>query len=618
MLAMYPYCNQGGVTSVMKQRMPALCADGWEIDFVFRQDMGGKHELLGAGVRHLQILDKTFMTDIIRMVNSESYDCAVVFDVPELIHPLKRSFGGSLVYEIHTPILKNMMKNSADVLLASDAVFVPSRWSKYWLLHRFPELHDDRITVMPNIVDQTVFNPDGPRRDGIEKTLLWVGKLGEYKNWEEAVRIGLAFLRKHSEWQFLMVTGGSYTEKVVKDLLRYISKEDVSKRISWIHNLQLAEMGILYRSVASGGGILLSTSLAESFCLVIHEAMRCGLPVVSSNVGAVLDIVVDNHTGLLYNAGDIRKAQKNLDSLLNDKPLRNILVSNAFAELQKLSEERLCAQYLATLNRIACPSSEESGLWNQIVRLYDIDDMTGKLLADSIVATLNRKASHEEKVWIDKIESLRSRLNTSSQQVTYIDYGAGSPELNLTSQQMYEGKIKSSTIGKICRTASKQPAWCFLLFSLVRNFQPVTCLELGTCLGISTAYLAAGLELNRSGMVTTLEGAGVLASEARRNLCELGLAKVDLITGRFQDKLPEVLRAQKHFDFVYIDGHHDEQATLSYFEQILPFLNNNALIVFDDISWSEGMRKAWDTILSCEKVRLSVVFYGVGICTIAK
>ena len=362
MLAAYYYCAQGGVTSVMKQRMPALCAAGWEVDFVFREDMGAKQDLLNAGVRHVEISEKSFFVeDTIRIASSQPYDCAVIFDVPELIRPMKGSFRGSLVYEIHTPILRNLNKNSADVLLASDMVVVPSRWSKEWLLNKFPEVPSDRITVVPNVVNEAIFSPDGPRKEGVENCLLWVGKLSEYKNWEEAVRIGLAFLRKHSEWRFLMVTGSGYTEEVVKALLRYISPDEISRRVRWIHNLQLTEMGVLYRSVASGGGMLLSSSLAESFCLVIHEAMRCGLPVVSTNVGAVPDIVVDNSTGLLYSAGNVQEALRKLDSLAGDGSLRRRLVSNAFEELQRFCNERLSSAYISTVNQVVFALPQTDG-----------------------------------------------------------------------------------------------------------------------------------------------------------------------------------------------------------------------------------------------------------------
>ena len=52
-----------------------------------------------------------------------------------------------------------------------------------------------------------------------------------------------------------------------------------------------------------------------------------------------------------------------------------------------------------------------------------------------------------------------------------------------------------------------------------------------------------------------------------------------------------------------IDGHHDEQATIAYFEKFIPYLSKNSIIVFDDISWSDGMRRAWNTIEKNEMVK---------------
>jgi predicted O-methyltransferase YrrM len=255
-------------------------------------------------------------------------------------------------------------------------------------------------------------------------------------------------------------------------------------------------------------------------------------------------------------------------------------------------------------------------LWQEVARLHREDDTASRLLASAISAALNKSTSMEERKWINKIEALRNELNASSDEISMIDYGAGSPDLHLTADQMYQGRVLSTTIGKVCRTGSKQPPWAFLLFKLIREFKPLLCLELGTCLGISTAYLAAALELNQRGRITTLEGAESLASLAKKNFASLGLERVSVVIGRFQDKLPEVLRAQEHINFAFIDGHHDEHATLTYFEQILPHLAENAVVIFDDISWSEGMKRAWSKMVSHEKVQLSVDLQSMGICLV--
>lgn len=135
-------------------------------------------------------------------------------------------------------------------------------------------------------------------------------------------------------------------------------------------------------------------------------------------------------------------------------------------------------------------------------------------------------------------------------------------------------------------------------------------------MGISTSFQAAALKLNGMGKIVTLEGAKSLASLAERHFQALGLDNANIVIGRFQDTLGEVLNAYKSVDYVFIDGHHDEKATLAYYEQIKPFLSERALLVFDDISWSEGMKGAWKTIMADERVKISVDLRQIGVCII--
>jgi predicted O-methyltransferase YrrM len=171
-------------------------------------------------------------------------------------------------------------------------------------------------------------------------------------------------------------------------------------------------------------------------------------------------------------------------------------------------------------------------------------------------------------------------------------------------------------VGHISRVASKPPFWCGLLFELIRTVHPKSCIEMGTAVGISAAYQGAALRLNGDGDLVTLEGAGSLANIARKNFQELGLDTVDVVVGRFQDTLPDVLASRKPVDYVFVDGHHDERATLDYFDQILPFLSGISLVVFDDIAWSDGMKRAWGRIAHHEAVEVAVDLGPVGLCVV--
>jgi len=237
-------------------------------------------------------------------------------------------------------------------------------------------------------------------------------------------------------------------------------------------------------------------------------------------------------------------------------------------------------------------------------------------LAIAFEKSQKKNFTSEEEVWMDKIESLRHELCSSSKEISIIDYGAGSPDLHLTKEEMQCGRISITTVGDICRTCSTPRSWSFFLFSCIREFKPTITLELGTCLGISASYLAAASKLNGAGRVVTLEGDKAMTHLAARNFLKLGLDNACVIAGRFEDTLDLVLTKHGPMDFVFIDGHHDERATLDYFERIYPFLSERAMLIFDDISWSEGMRRAWNLIDSDKRINFSADLSKFGICII--
>jgi hypothetical protein len=207
-------------------------------------------------------------------------------------------------------------------------------------------------------------------------------------------------------------------------------------------------------------------------------------------------------------------------------------------------------------------------------------------LARALEKSVSDTQTKAEQDWFDSIEKVRDRLLLSEERVQLVDYGAG-PKDDLAS-----GTHVIRAISEVCRTASKPRRWASVLFHVIRETHPKTSVELGTCLGISGAYQAAALRLNGAGRFITLEGAEGFAKIAASNFREFGFSDVRVVVGRFADTLPNVLRAHAPIDYAFIDGHHEESATLAYFEQFVPFLSPSALLVFDDFDRSDEMKRA--------------------------
>ena len=245
-----------------------------------------------------------------------------------------------------------------------------------------------------------------------------------------------------------------------------------------------------------------------------------------------------------------------------------------------------------------------------------VNDPNLEIVRNAIISIIKNRLSDDELLWIKKIENLRNDLNASTTEIEFIDYGAGSSDIELTTNEMYEGRSSTEVISNLYRV-SIPPKWGLLMLKIIKNFKPTVLLELGTCLGISSSYQASALEMNKKGYLTTIEGDPTLASRAKENFEKLGLKRVFSEIGRFQDVLERILNNLKQVNFAFIDGHHDEHATLNYFRIILPYLSENAILIFDDIEWSSGMKRAWNALKKDQHIKFTINLFDMGICVIS-
>ncbi|MGB2128983.1 MAG: O-methyltransferase [Flavicella sp.] len=193
----------------------------------------------------------------------------------------------------------------------------------------------------------------------------------------------------------------------------------------------------------------------------------------------------------------------------------------------------------------------------------------------------------------------KKSLLDSSEIITVEDFGAGS--------RIFKSKQRS--ISQIAKVASISKKYALLLMRMVEYFEAKNILEIGTSLGVSTACISYK---NRSGKTITLEGCNNTASIAKNRFEHFGLVGTDFTVGRFESTLHKAL-SSNIFDFIYFDGNHAKDATLSYFTKALEHKHNNSIFVFDDIHWSKEMTNAWDVIKAHDEVTVSITTFQWGI-----
>lgn len=176
-------------------------------------------------------------------------------------------------------------------------------------------------------------------------------------------------------------------------------------------------------------------------------------------------------------------------------------------------------------------------------------------------------------------------------------------------------QAESRTVRSFVRHSSVSFRYGALLYRITRWFKPETILELGTGLGISTLYLAAG---SPGTPLHTIEGNDARADFSSQLFKRCGLSAVQVHVGEMEEILetfPDI--AGKRL-LAFVDGNHRYEPTLGYIRWVLSRAGEEAVIVMDDIYWSKGMQRAWREIIRWPEVRVSIDLFHIGILLLRK
>lgn len=224
-------------------------------------------------------------------------------------------------------------------------------------------------------------------------------------------------------------------------------------------------------------------------------------------------------------------------------------------------------------------------------------DIHSPFVFELLTKAINNKTTLTD---YNSIEDLRKKLLNDKTLISIEDMGAGS----------LHSVSKTRSIADITYNSAKPKKYASLLYRLVQYLKPDNILELGTSLGISSAYMA---KANPDALVITIEGSENIAHIAANNFRLLNIKNIRQITGNFDTRLAVLLQENKIYDFVFFDGNHRKQPTLNYFQQCLRHKNSQSIFIFDDIHWSSEMEEAWDEIKQSPEVTVSIDLFFIGL-----
>jgi glycosyltransferase involved in cell wall biosynthesis len=220
-------------------------------------------------------------------------------------------------------------------------------------------VRSEAIHTMPNAVDTRRFLPaDASTRIGLRRKLglpdaapigVYTGRLVEYKGLPLLVRVWQSIARAHPQALLVLVgEGGLDIHNCEEELRAYVKANGLTHRIVFAG--AVADVSDHLRAA----DLFLYPTENDAFPSSLIEAMACGLPAVTTPVGAIGTIIDDERNGVLVPSGSREQLEAAVDRLLRDRELASRLGTAARETvLERYSAARIAGEYAELFESLA-------------------------------------------------------------------------------------------------------------------------------------------------------------------------------------------------------------------------------------------------------------------------
>jgi glycosyltransferase involved in cell wall biosynthesis len=214
------------------------------------------------------------------------------------------------------------------------------------------------IVQIPNAIDLTNFAPATPEERqtarqalGIEcrqRCFIYTGRLARGKGLEYLLRVWARLKAHHPHVQlFLVGAGQGYTLSCEDELRSFVAANGLESSVTFTGNVSNVNQYL------KASDFFVFPSQSEAFGLSLVEAMACGLPCVTTQVGGIVEIIDPGINGILVPYGDEEALLVAMGDLLCDyQKALDLGIQARRKVLDKYDIDRVSAQYLRLLETI--------------------------------------------------------------------------------------------------------------------------------------------------------------------------------------------------------------------------------------------------------------------------
>ncbi len=340
--------SEGGSEHMLKEQ---------GVDYLILDDMSRSINIfkdLKTLFKIMKIIRK-FKPDIVHTHASKSGAlgrlAAILMKTPIIVHTFHghvfHSYFGKLKTQIYIFIEKFLAKRSS-------AIIAISKLQKKELVEKFKICNPSKVSVIPlgfdlkrfqnNVVqNRSIFRQEFNLSDE-ELAIGIIGRLTPIKNHSFFIETVNELFKKTSKRVKVFIIGDGEDNEFLFELCNRLNLSYSylpSKKIDYSAKIQFTswrqDMEIIY----AGLDIIALTSLNEGTPVTLIEAQAANKPIVTTNVGGILDVVIEGKTALI-SSNTVDEFSQKLLNLCEDSELRNKLGMNGYDHVKELfSYERL-------------------------------------------------------------------------------------------------------------------------------------------------------------------------------------------------------------------------------------------------------------------------------------
>ena len=286
-------------------------------------------------LKKIKTIIKEFKPDIVHthaakagaLGRKAAFDCKV----PVVLHTFHghvfHSYFGKFKSEVYRRIEKRLASRSSGIIAISDQ-------QKIELSEKFAIADKNKIEVIPLGFDLNQFqdNLEIKRKKTRDKynlsndqiAVAIIGRLAPIKNHKLFLDTIDIVNRQTSKKTVFFIVGDGETRKEIEEQIEQIKiNQSIDIRLtSWIRDIQTFNAGM---------DIICLTSNNEGTPVSLIEAQACNIPVISTDVGGVKDIVFNNETGFIVPKNNVEKFAEKLLLLIEDKKKREKMSQNGWS-----------------------------------------------------------------------------------------------------------------------------------------------------------------------------------------------------------------------------------------------------------------------------------------------